>query len=256
MPESNDEKTEPRPYITPNVTLQTLERTPQRVLTFLRGVGLVPRIHAILSSRGYREENHREGWNLLHIASGHSLRDPGPSTVSSNEEIQNALAEIDALDETVINIIGATLRRHFPTIAEEVLEGVKPSRGAESVIGMNVVLQRLDEVEQRGGKDEEAALALLAERGYGKAERERIEGLLRIAESVPDMVPVDPAAEAAAHERYVQDLARLRAWYEEWLTIARSTIKRRADLIRLGLASRRVNVQGEEGEDLGEDAEL
>lgn len=257
MPESSvDDAEDSRQPITPTVTLETLEKTPERVLTFLRAVGLVPAIHAILSGRGYTPEDHREGWDLLHAASGHILRSPGPQQLTRNEAISRALAEIDDLDETFINIIGATLRRRFPEIADEILEGIKPARGAKSLLGVREVLDRLDKLEQRDDPKGMAALELLGQRGYDKAERERIRGVLELAESVPDVVPVDTEAEAVAHERYVQDLARLRAWYEEWSTIARNTIHRRDHLIRLGLASRRPSTSrtSESGED-GENAD-
>lgn len=63
-------------------------------------------------------------------------------------------------------------------------------------------------------------------------------GLVVLARQVS---PTSPSATAKeeADQRYVTNLTAVRDWYLEWSDIARLTIKRRDQLIRLGIANRR-----------------
>jgi hypothetical protein len=225
----------------PSVKRQTLEQTPGRALTFLRAVGTSVAIRAKLYERGYTEAEHERGWGLMRAASGDF---GGPALVESVDDraVQDAIADVDAWDEDGLRIVNASLRTRHPAQHAFVMRGLKASTGITSVLGVATLLDRLDALEsapERAGTREadHAALATLATRGIGKAERVRLRAKVKLAQS---FAGIKGASEQEAFERRVrQALVEQRRWFEEWSDVARSVIKRRDQLIRLGLASRR-----------------
>jgi hypothetical protein len=106
---------------------------------------------------------------------------------------------------------------------------------------MTKMLDRLDALEKgperkSTRKADHAALATLAQRGITSDERARLRGLIETASHVMD--PPDDGEESAANAARNEALRKLRAWYDEWSETARAVIKRRDQLIRLGLAKR------------------
>lgn len=84
----------------------------------------------------------------------------------------------------------------------------------------------------RGFDDDRAALATLAQRGYTPAERQRLAGLVEIARrgtkqvDGPSVAPTPPSPLELEAYRF----------YSDWAETARVRIKRRDQLILLGLA--------------------
>lgn len=237
-----------------DVTMETLEETPGRALTFLRAVGTHPVIFAALAARGYSKKEHADGWKLVLRASGF---DNAASPVEAfNDEAQDAIKVLDAWDEDGLRLVSATWRTRFPAQHAFVLNGLKASTGMKAVSGVSLLLDRLDALES--GEDREAtrktdhaALAKLAERGLTAAERARLRGLVKTAMSVGTVDPQAPEDEAAREAEYVEALKALRVWYSEWADVARVSIKRRDRLIRLGLAKRKRRKDDDEDEDDG-----
>lgn len=223
------------------VSRQTLDRTPGRTLVFLRAVGTSVAIRARLARCGYDEAEHARGWALLQ-ASGGRFNDVPPAN-DGDEAVQEAIADVDAWDEDGLRIVNASLRHRHPAQHAYVMSGLKASTGVEAVMGVVTLLDRLDALEgapEREGTREadHAALATLAARGVDKAERKRLRARVKQAQS---FAGVEGPDERAAFEARVRGaLLEQRRWYEEWADVARSVIKRRDQLIRLGLASRRV----------------
>jgi|LNFM01.1.fsa_nt_gb hypothetical protein len=218
------------------VTFETLEQTPNRVLTFLLAVGLVPEVRTILRSKGYDAAEHRRGWTLLEQLGNREVE----SAVTA-KEVADAVAAIDNWDEPNIRLIRAALTRH-PEARESVLAGISAVNGPAAVINVSKILKRLDALAE--SKDGRAALATLTERGLDEAERKRIAALVKIAKAGDvgeDDAALQAAAEAAskAASEYERALVELRQWWDEWSEIARLNIQRRDYLIRLGLAERR-----------------
>ena len=220
----------------PTVTQETLDATPERALKLLRGIGTVPAIRAALAARGYSADEHALGWKLLHDVSGYS---PGGAElgVVVDPEVTRAIATLDAWDEDGFRIVRAAVTR-FPDQAKTLLEGIGPSTGAASVLGVRTLLDRIDALEKT--KDGHAAMKVIAARGISPEERKRLRGLVAIAEKGTSITPGKPSEEetqaAAAHQK---SLLALRAWYEEWSEMCRAVIKRKDRLIRLGLARRK-----------------
>ncbi|MBK9260956.1 MAG: hypothetical protein IPM54_14230 [Polyangiaceae bacterium] len=218
-----------------SLSRQTLEETPARVLTFLRGVGTTAVIRTVLAARGYTQEDHAEGWERLHRVAGYGEG----KTISMDNDAQKAIAAIDAWDEPTFRVCRAALERLHPDQAAFVFKDLEAATGASSVISVSTFLERLDALEnsperKSSRKADHAALATLSKRGITKEEREKMRKLVETAKGFGPEVTPDPTAEA----RHA-DLAALRAWYDDWSETARTVIKRRDHLIRLGLAKRK-----------------
>jgi hypothetical protein len=250
----DDPPAEPQALVA-TVSQETLEDTPARVLSFLKGVGTTAAIFAALRARGYTAEEHAHGWRLFDAASGRDQVGRGIID-ASDPSISEAIVELDAADEPFVRILRASLGRRFPDIAEMVLGDVKPSTGMGAVVVVDTVLTGISKLERSDHPKRAEALQLIADRRYPPETRERFRKLVTAAQSVPDIVPADLESLERMEKEQTQRLIALRMWYEEWAEIAKTTIKRRSHLIRLGLASRRKKAsppatdnQGSNGED-------
>ncbi|HEU4406834.1 MAG TPA: hypothetical protein VFS43_16320 [Polyangiaceae bacterium] len=226
----------------PSVSRQTLEQTPGRVHQFLRGVGTSASIRAQLTARGYSKKVHAQGWRLLQATSGF-FDDGATDGEADDTAVRAAIAEIDAWDEPGFRIINASLRARHPAQHAFLTQGLRASTGAESVTGVAALLDRLDALERAPEREatrkaDHAALATLADRGIDARERKRLRALVERAQDFAERFD-NPSERAKVEKRMREALLELRLWYEEWSEMARVTFKRRDELIRLGLASRR-----------------
>ena len=123
------------------VSDSTLDQTPARALTFLRGAIRVE-IARLLAGVGYGEADHSEGWTLLHAASGYSPSDA--TTVlqggATDEDVAAAVRFVDAFDEDGFRITEAALRRHFPEVNEFVMTGLTAKKGVAALIDVQTFL--------------------------------------------------------------------------------------------------------------------
>jgi hypothetical protein len=216
-----------------------LEATVERAFKFLRGVGTSEPIRAALAKVGYGAEEHDAGWRYAHAVSGYQR----PVAAEPTKAIADAIAAIDAADEELFAISAATLKHRFPAQEKILFANLSATRGPGAVVGMKTYLDRLTALETSADADDQAAVALLAKRGITPARRAELAALVATAESYEA-----PAADVPAEDNR-ENLLRLRAWYEEWSGVARSIIKRRDHLIRLGLAQRRTASSIDDGED-------
>jgi hypothetical protein len=221
------------------VTRETLEQTPARVLTFLMGVATTPTIRSLLRVRGYDKAEHKRGWALLEALGHREL-----ITSHTDEEVADAIAEIDNWDEPNIRLIRAGLTRH-PNERDQVLDGITPATGIAAVPNVATILDRLDALSETA--EGRAALKTLAARGLDEAERKRVAALVKLVTSGgPQLsdnhaVAEREAAHVDADEAFVQALLELREWHDEWSEIARLALKRRDHQIRVGIAERRTS---------------
>jgi len=118
--------------------------------------------------RGFNEAERQRGWSLLEKVGAHAVGDG-----NTDLDVRDAIAEIDAWDETNLRLIRAGLTR-YPEIREQVLEGVEAASGYDAVLNVDKVLNRLAALE--GKPEGEAALKTVAERGVHQAERRRVGG--------------------------------------------------------------------------------
>ena len=225
----------------PDVTRETLEDTPVRGLPFLRAVGTSLPIRSILRGCGFTSAEQKLGWTLLHAVSGFT-EEAAAETV--DVRVRDAINTLDAWDEDGFRIVRAALTRLHHAQASFVLAGIGPSVGAGAVVGVKTLLERLDTLEKgperkATRKEDHAALATLATRGINEKERARLADLVQAAQSATEVEAPDTEGKAAREEAYLKALTALRVWYIDWSEMARSVIKRRDYLIRLGLAKRK-----------------
>ncbi|MCU0694051.1 MAG: hypothetical protein MUF54_21885 [Polyangiaceae bacterium] len=232
--------------------MTVLEETPARALKFLSGVASDSVIWAILSQRGYGQEPHDEGWELLLSATGYRRT---PPAAKDSPASRSALAELDALDEPMFRIARAALRRNHAEQCEFVFADLAPATGAGAIVSVATFLDRLDALDHSAErkatrKADHAALAILAARGIGGDERKRLRQLVATAKSAPDPAPETPQLAPNAAQR-LEALNAVRAWYEDWSEVAHAVVKRRDQLIRLGLAQRKARKKNKGGSDEG-----
>ena len=200
-------------------------------------------IRTLLFQAGMTDDAITEGRTLL-LACLAKPQDGGPEVDTEGARAQRAaVAELDEWDEPHFARFAATLRRHFPSAGEYVFQGLTPSTGSAAVAGVATLLQRVNTLESGSDKDRAAtkkedkkAVELLATRRFDKAERARLEKLVEVA--LGPTAPLDEAPEDKGAERRAA-LVALRGWFEEWSTAAKSVVKKKSHLIRLGFASRK-----------------
>ena len=233
-------------------SLDTLERAPTRVSTFLQATSRHPQVHGALSQRGYNHAFHNKAAALL--ARLHEL----PSLDAlAQPAARGAILELDGWDEPNFDLARAALGGEFPAVGRYVFSNLSAASGFGAVLSVQTFLGRLEQVEARAqgtfpaaGPSEAllaldpgacaGALALLAERGITPQERDRLKALLAVALSLPETDFAAIQAQREQREREVQDLLlQLHQWWLQASAIARVTIKRRDYLVWLGLASRR-----------------
>jgi len=222
------------------MSLRTLEQVPQKVFTFIQAAGTNLTIRAALQRRGYTPQVHQQGWTLLHTAGNVS---PQGEITAIDSEVANAVAELDAMDRDMIELIDATLSRRFPDQAKVLIDGLVPATGMRAVYNIDHIVRgakalRSAPDRKATRKQDKAALDLLAERGLTTAEFDRLAQLVAVATSAPEVEPLDPGEGKAADERYVRARGDLWVWYNEWSRIAKTVLKRRDYLMQLGLAHR------------------
>ena len=140
------------------------------------------------------------------------------------------------------SVIHAALAHLHPAQDEFVFAGLGPAQGPGAVVGISLLLDRLDALESSPDrtstmKEDHAALATLAKRGIDAGVRKHLRALIKDAQraALPATVPASPPPDEQARE---QALEQLYVWYKDWSETAHALIHRRDYLILLGLAQR------------------
>jgi len=204
-------------------------------------------IRNILTERGYTDAVHRHGVDMLARLVGNQRRWSDPLDESPTPQ-REALDELDRWDNRNFAYAQAALEHHYPEQADYVFKELRARYGIQSMLVIRIFLERirnlregLDPYREESREADRAAVRLLEERNILSAEVER-----RLAElielSVTD-IPLDPEADPdplALDEEAFQELARdFRSWIRDWRKTARTAIKDRRYLIRLGLSKPR-----------------
>ncbi len=223
---------------------RSLAEAPRRASTFLLALAAITRLRKAMNAHGYSQAEQQEGWRLL-VKVG--CRESGVSSSAA----MDAMRELDAWDELAFHRAHAALARSYPAQGDFVFEGLEATQGPGAVFGVAIFLERLDALEKGDGRaatraQDQAAVALLATRGFDAAERARLRALVEIVQK-DDAMPGD--AEGQSEE----DLKALYGWVTEWTEVARAIVTRRADRIALGIARRRKADGKEEFDDAPED---
>jgi hypothetical protein len=219
---------------------QQLEAAPERALLFLRGVATNQQIRFAMASGGYGDAEQAEGWQLLLAASGYAPQKPGQD---ADAAARQAIVELDDWDEAGYRRIHAALQRLHPEQDAFVFAGLEANRGPSAVLGVAILLDRLDQL-QGGSEADRAAIATLEKRGITASVREHLRGLVALAQAAK--AGDAPVAESVPTAQQ-QALEALYAWHRDWSETARAVIRRRDHLILMGLAKRRSRKDDEAG---------
>lgn len=205
-----------------------------------------PRIAGALKAHGFTQASLAEGWTLLRGVCATSLDVDAEGTLNAG-----TLQRLDAWENKWFPIARATLKRHAPAVHDWLFLNLSQTEGLAVLLSVGTFVGRLDKMEKNekeGGLGQAGidAMKILAERGLTK---EVIgEAGTMLAELGTIAGPLPDAAEEGAYDKAVDALW---AWYLEWSSIARQTIKQRALLRQLGFlrktaSGKEVEVQDEE----------
>jgi hypothetical protein len=230
---------------------KTLERTPERVVRFIHAVAKSEVILGLLAARGYAAEDQAEAWELLRRATQlDATLEPAAKKIASDPEVSGAIDLLDAWDNEHFPIIEAALARRFPKQRAKLFENLQVQDGALSVVAVRTLLERLKLLakgkltdDAQGDKD---ANALLVRRMYGEELRAKLARAVDLAQSLPELNAMDDRQQEQRGAQRRAALVALYGWWKEWATTARKAIKRRDQLLLLGLVTRRPRVKEQE----------
>lgn len=224
------------------VSSKTLEKTPGRVMSLLRGFSSNI-IQRALAPHGFNQATADEGWRHLQRSLGYA---PDAEAVLP-DDVREAVRVLDKADEPAFRLVRAALRgKHAATLAE-LVKGIGPATGFASVYSMGELTSRLDALDAKKDSASKAAIEKLIVRGVTRELREEWKQHVRLAKKVKDLGDRD--ALLAAELARVEALIAAREYWLEWADIAATAITRRDLLIRLGLAERRSPEEQEQDEE-------
>jgi hypothetical protein len=158
--------------------------------------------------------------------------------------VAEAIAACETWQNTGLVRVRAMLQLRFPEQATFMFHDFVPGTGTAAVLNVSSFLERrqqLDDGAERKAsrKVDHQALALFDELGVTTASVKELEGRVETAQQVVTVTAVESPADATATKRDVT-LHKIYAWITAWSEMARTVITRRDQLIRLGIAKRRV----------------
>lgn len=211
----------------------TLGQKADRVLDLLLGLRNA-RVAAALRAHGFTNEDLTEGWTLLR-AVGKTKLDAEPEQPVLDTD---ALQRLDEWENKWFPITSATLSRRAPEVAKWFFKNLSQTEGPAVILSVGTFLERfgkLDKPESKGGPKAggKAAKEKLLERGLTPDVLQEAQTLLDklggFSGPIPDLPDLE---EEEAQLTGAEDA--MWAWYLEWSQIARTSIKQRGLLRRLG----------------------
>ena len=218
---------------------KVLEQIPGKALTLLKGIAGNAEIRMLMLASGYDPAAQKQGFELLEAAAGFG---GGDDTFDGTNPSGAAINAVSAWLSPSFDRIQAALEHLHPKQGEYVFKGLANVSGVASVVATSVMLDRLDDLAGTGkgadarkatADEDKKAMATLAARGFDAKSLADVRAKVEVAHAA--------AATAAAPVPLDEQEARLvalKAWYDDWATTAHALIKKRSDLIKLGLAHR------------------
>ena len=158
---------------------------------------------------------------------------------ADDAKVAEAVHALDELDEGHFKIAQRTLVNDFPAQYKALFTDLSASSGPEAVTGWRTFLTRIDELRKSKDPTDKAALARLAKRGLPDAELARIEKLLVIAEGTKSKIFTLGTDDEEGSAARLASLVSLRAWFIDWLTVAKVEVKQKRLRILLGISKRK-----------------
>lgn len=207
-----------------------LHDLPARVVTFLRAIGQSSSIRSALEAGGYGADEHARGQALLLAACPYTIPGLDPA---DDLAARAASTELLLWARSHLTRLRAALRHLHPEHARYFAPPDVDGEG-EAVLACASIFEWVSSL------DPSSPVAVtLARRGLDATELARLRSVVATAQHaapVAEIATSGGGAEGAASA----PLVALYAWYKDWSTTARSLVKRRDLLIRLGLARRRL----------------
>jgi hypothetical protein len=230
---------------------QTLIRAVERSTRFLTSASTSPIVRRALVGLSYTPAEHQEGWHITMHALGYTPPTEPPSPTPGRDTALEAITELDALDGPLLRRCDAILTYDHPDQGEFVLHGLTAQSGVSAVSNVKTVTGRITHLRSAPNRDDEtlasdlAALDSLSERGMDEAYWTRLEGLVEMAQRLPETAPLPTTL--------TEDELRSRRfevykWIRKWSMLANEEITNRNILIQLGLTTRRQRASSDDGE--------
>jgi hypothetical protein len=178
---------------------------------------------------GFTPEIAEEGWRLLMATSDSRLSMPRYAATDPS-----LFQRLDVWENHWFPLARVVVERHHPEVAEQLFLNLTQTQGVEVAVSVGTFVRRVREMQRGGTESEQAAVALLGQRGLNDAALTEAEGLLAQVQTAaqPEVVTDEPADREAAEEA-------MWGWYLEWSMVARTAI-RNGNLLRgLGFRHRR-----------------
>ncbi len=194
----------------------TLGQKAERVLRMLMGLGNA-RVATAMNTYGMVNADIEEGWTLLRAVT--TVRGSRMPEVSASPTV---VANVDAWENRWYPVISATLERRHPEVHARLFNNLSQTEGPPVLLGVQLLIDRLAELDKATDKDSKAARAVLKERGVTKAVLDEAKAYLTEA-TIPAEPTVAPAEEVNAAIEEAE--TALWGWYLEWSQIARVAVK-------------------------------
>jgi len=214
----------------------------ERFVRFLIGLRN-RRVAGALAAHGFTQAELEEAWRLFRLAVGEEL------SVAPVQPVDvEALEQLDVWENRWFPIARAALDARLPEIGAEVFLNLSQAEGAEVVITVGTLLERLAGL-ATGDSAHQEARQLLEARGLTPAVCGQAQALLERLERIES--PPAPDTEATRAARAASEDAMWR-WYLEWSAISRAAIKdgRLLRLLGFGAQARRRRALAEDGPDV------
>ncbi|MBW2736745.1 MAG: hypothetical protein JRH20_30530 [Deltaproteobacteria bacterium] len=157
--------------------------------------------------------------------------------ISSSRITKQLISRIDAWENIWFDVASAALTRKFPETRAQLFLNISKSSGADVIVSVKTLLDRIDELVADESERAQGALALLEQRGLNAAIRGEARAMLLEATAAPmdPQLPESPDAEQAR----LQAVDEMWGWYKDWATTARTVVRSKALRIKMGVSQPR-----------------
>lgn len=219
----------------------TLKQASKRAFTFLTAVNANGAIRNELAAKvKFTKAREDEGWALLEALRKASVA----ATPQPENQAIEGMAACEAWQSTGLVQVRTMLEMTSPEQALFLFHDFVPGKGMAAVFNVETFFDRLDQLahgpERKASRKADAqALHILDEIGITKETLKEVGVMVNKAHSAQQSVATDPTETEVQQEERIEAMRQIHAWVTTWSEMARTVIKRRDQMIQLGIAKRR-----------------